>query len=176
MGSLLLWGLVAIFALVDLIDSGCGAESTDAVLETEDNPSKEGVETPRLSRTTWHQKHRPTVYRTGSLSALSRALMMNLAGSFAGTKWSGHQKGNATTDHCRGCCGTSNTTARTKPLGRREEGKGSQSSEGSPSRRPWGPARSQINRLPRGEKTDGPFSPEVPYSNITAEGEQQKAK
>ncbi|XP_061443529.1 uncharacterized protein LOC133365530 isoform X3 [Rhineura floridana] len=172
MGSLLLWGLVAIFALVDLIDSGCGAESTDAVLETESiaHETEENIRRERganfIRDPCWGCCGTQFPNHTRSRAA----------GSFAGTKWSGHQKGNATTDHCRGCCGTSNTTARTKPLGRREEGKGSQSSEGSPSRRPWGPARSQINRLPRGEKTDGPFSPEVPYSNITAEGEQQKAK
>nr|XP_020655896.1 uncharacterized protein LOC110082584 isoform X2 [Pogona vitticeps] len=178
MGSWLLGAWPATLALLVFIDVGHGAELRDAAWEAEGDPRKGEVANLRLSRTT--QRSKPTFYRTGSLSALSRGLMTNLsvveevpeevedaqrrerqaslirdpcwgccvtrfpnhtgsreAGSSPEIKGSGRQEANAT-ERCRGCCGA-NGPADGRPLGRGEEGRGSQTSQGHSGERPQRP-------------------------------------
>uniref|UniRef100_A0A6J0U9T4 Uncharacterized protein isoform X1 n=1 Tax=Pogona vitticeps TaxID=103695 RepID=A0A6J0U9T4_9SAUR len=222
MGSWLLGAWPATLALLVFIYVGHGAELRDAAWEAEGDPRKGEVASLRLSRTT--QRSKPTFYRTGSLSALSRGLMTNLsvveevpeevedaqrrerqaslirdpcwgccvtrfpnhtgsrepargdagrpgttpppkppkrnttkgyhrpgaytpmgklrpegrqAGSSPEIKGSGRQEANAT-ERCRGCCGA-NGPADGRPLGRGEEGRGSQTSQGHSGERPQRP-------------------------------------
>ncbi|XP_062978081.1 uncharacterized protein LOC134395831 isoform X3 [Elgaria multicarinata webbii] len=109
MGSWLLWGLAAAFAVAAFTDLGQGAESGDATGEAEGEPSKGGLGILRLPRTTRYQRHKPMIYRTGSLSVLSRGLMKNLSALQDESEEDipHHEREDRSIgDHCQGCCGT----------------------------------------------------------------------
>ncbi|KAJ7322401.1 hypothetical protein JRQ81_018688 [Phrynocephalus forsythii] len=108
MGWQLLGALPAAVALVALTTNvGHAAELRGATWEAEGDPRKGDVASFRLSRAT--QRSKPTFYRTGSLSALSRGLMTNLSVLQELQEEEGapqhKREASPARDACRGCCG-----------------------------------------------------------------------
>ncbi|KAL8164717.1 UNVERIFIED_CONTAM: hypothetical protein K2H54_003186 [Gekko kuhli] len=141
MGSGLLWGLVAAFALAVLAGLGQGAELREATRETEGEPPNRDLRTLQPYSTTVpvrRPRNRTGSYRTGSLSVLSRTATEDL--SVLLEEW----KRNISRDPCLGCCGT--------PLPERPGGREDQPSEGDSGHPP-------TTAVPGRNSTTGDFRP-----------------
>ncbi|XP_054848021.1 uncharacterized protein LOC129338003 isoform X2 [Eublepharis macularius] len=148
MGSWLLWGLVAAFALAAFTALGQGAELRDAAWEAEGEPSKDDLTTLRLYSTTHplrRQRNRTKNYRTGSLSVLSRIAIedLGLLEEEKERNISRPERDAVAADPCLGCCGTPNRPGSREP------------SKGDPG--PLGNIPTAAT--PRGNGTQGNFRP-----------------